>query len=172
MRVGIGYDSHKFAAGRKLILGGVEIPHPQGLAGHSDADAVTHALIDALLGAAGMGDIGRMFADTDPRWKDADSLHLLNQAYLTIVEDGFQFVNADITVIAERPKLVPYVERMQEKLANALIAPASAVSVKAKTNEGMGFIGRGEGIAVIAVAMLDRTDAPRISGGLAGPDFV
>lgn len=172
MRVGIGYDSHKFADGRKLILGGVEIPHPQGLAGHSDADAVTHALIDALLGAAGMGDIGRMFADTDPRWKDADSLHLLNQAYLTIVEDGFQFVNADITVIAERPKLAPYVERMQEKLANAIIAPASAVSVKAKTNEGMGFIGRGEGIAVIAVAMLDRADAPRISGGLAGPDFV
>jgi 2-C-methyl-D-erythritol 2,4-cyclodiphosphate synthase len=172
MRVGIGYDSHKFAAGRKLILGGVEIPHPQGLAGHSDADAVTHALIDALLGAAGMGDIGRMFADTDPRWKDADSLHLLNQAYLAIVEDGFQFVNADITVIAEHPKLAPYVERMQEKLANALIAPASAISVKAKTNEGMGFIGRGEGIAVIAVAMLDRTDAPRISGGLAGPDFV
>jgi len=172
MRVGIGYDSHKFTDGRKLILGGVEIPHPQGLAGHSDADAVTHALIDALLGAAGMGDIGRMFADTDPRWKDADSLHLLNQAYLTIVEDGFQFVNADVTVIAERPKLAPYVERMQEKLANALIAPASAVSVKAKTNEGMGFLGRGEGIAVIAVALLDRMDAPRISGGLAGPDFV
>ncbi len=172
MRVGIGYDSHKFTAGRKLILGGVEIPHPQGLAGHSDADAVTHALIDALLGAAGMGDIGRMFADTDPRWKDADSLHLLNQAYLTIVEDGFQFVQADITVIAERPKLAPYVERMQEKLANALIAPASAVSVKAKTNEGMGFIGRGEGVAVIAVATLNQPDAPRLSGGLAGADLL
>lgn len=170
MRVGIGYDSHKFAAGKKLILGGVEIPHPQGLAGHSDADAVTHALIDALLGAAGMGDIGRMFADTDPRWKDADSLHLLNQAYLTIVEDGFQFVQADITVIAERPKLAPYVERMQEKLANAIIAPASTVSVKAKTNEGMGFIGRGEGIAVIAVATLNQSDAPRVSGGLAAAD--
>jgi 2-C-methyl-D-erythritol 2,4-cyclodiphosphate synthase len=172
MRVGIGYDSHKFTAGRKLVLGGVEIPHPQGLAGHSDADAVTHALIDALLGAAGMGDIGRMFADTDPRWKDADSLHLLNQAYLTIVEDGFQFVQADITVIAERPKLAPYVERMQEKLANALIAPASAVSVKAKTNEGMGFIGRGEGVAVIAVATLNHADTPRASGGLVGPELV
>jgi len=172
MRVGIGYDSHKFSGGRKLILGGVEIPHPQGLAGHSDADAVTHALIDALLGAAGMGDIGRMFADTDPRWKDADSLHLLNQAYLTIVEDGFQFVQADITVIAEHPQLAPYVERMQEKLANALIAPASAVSVKAKTNEGMGFIGRGEGIAVIAVATLNQSDAPRVSGGLAAADLL
>lgn len=172
MRVGIGYDSHKFAGGRKLVLGGVEIPHPQGLAGHSDADAVTHALIDALLGAAGMGDIGRMFADTDPRWKDADSLHLLNQAYLTIVENGFQFVQADITVIAERPKLAAYVERMQEKLANALIAPASTVSVKAKTNEGMGFIGRGEGIAVIAVATLNQSDTPRVSGGLIGTDLV
>ena len=172
MRVGIGYDSHKFTDGRKLILGGVEIPYPQGLAGHSDADAVTHALIDALLGAAAMGDIGRMFADTDPRWKNADSLHLLNQAYLAIVEDGFQFVQADITVIAERPKLAPYVERMQEKLANALIAPASSVSVKAKTNEGMGFIGRGEGIAVIAVATLNHPDAPRLSGGLAGTDLL
>jgi 2-C-methyl-D-erythritol 2,4-cyclodiphosphate synthase len=172
MRVGIGYDSHRFTDGRKLILGGVEIPHPQGLAGHSDADAVTHALIDALLGAAGLGDIGRMFADTDPRWKDADSLHLLNQAYLAIVDAGFQFVQADITVIAERPKLATYVERMQEKLANALIAPASAVSVKAKTNEGMGFIGRGEGIAVIAVATLNQPDAPRLSGGLADADLL
>jgi 2-C-methyl-D-erythritol 2,4-cyclodiphosphate synthase len=172
MRVGIGYDSHKFADGRKLILGGVEIPHPQGLAGHSDADAVTHALIDALLGAAGMGDIGRMFPDHDPRWKNADSLHLLNQAYLSIVENGFQFVQADITVIAERPKLAPYVERMEEKLANTIIAPASTISVKAKTNEGMGFIGRGEGVAVIAVALLNQPDTPRISGGLAGTDLV
>ena len=172
MRVGIGYDSHKFADGRKLILGGVEIPHPQGLAGHSDADAVAHALIDALLGAAGMGDIGRMFPDSDPRWRNADSLHLLNQAYLNIVEDGFHFVQADITVIAERPKLAPYVERMQEKLANTIIAPASTISVKAKTNEGMGFIGRGEGIAVIAVAVLHQPDSPRASGGLVGTDLV
>src|SRR5258708_14085404 len=142
MRVGIGYDSQKFTAGRKLILGGVEIPHPQGLAGHSDADAVTHALIDALLGAAGMGDIGRMFADTDPRWKNADSLHLLNQAYLAIVEDGFQFVQADITVIAARPTLAPYVDQIQEKLATPLIAPASAVPVTAKPNEATAFICR------------------------------
>src|SRR6266705_3657937 len=111
MRVGIGFDSHRFADGRTLILGGVEIPHPQGLAGHSDADAVTHALIDALLGAAGMGDVGRMFPNTDARWQNADSLHLLNQAYLSIVENGFQFVQADITVIAEQPKLAPYVEQ-------------------------------------------------------------
>jgi 2-C-methyl-D-erythritol 2,4-cyclodiphosphate synthase len=155
MRVGIGYDSHPFAAGRKLLLGGVEIPHDQGLAGHSDADAVAHALTDAILGAAGLGDIGRMFPDTDVRWRNANSLHLLNQAYLRVVEAGFKFAQADITVIVERPKLAPYLEQMQEQLANAMIAPASAISVKAKTNEGMGWIGRGEGVAVIAVALLE-----------------
>ena len=154
MRVGIGYDSHRFADGRKLILGGVEIPHPQGLAGHSDADAVAHALTDALLGAAGLGDIGRLFPNTDPRWKDADSLQLLNQAFLKVVEAGHQFVHADITIIAERPKLGPHVDRMEEKLAEALLSAPAHVSVKAKTNEGMGWIGKGEGIAVIAVAVL------------------
>jgi 2-C-methyl-D-erythritol 2,4-cyclodiphosphate synthase len=155
MRVGIGYDSHPFAAGRKLLLGGVEIPHDQGLAGHSDADAVAHALTDAILGAAGLGDIGRMFPNTDIRWHNANSLHLLNQAYLRVVEAGFKFAQADITVIVERPTLAPYVEQMQEQLANAIIAPASAISVKAKSNEGMGWIGRGEGVAVIAVALLE-----------------
>ena len=154
MRVGIGYDSHRFADGRKLILGGVEIPHPQGLAGHSDADAVAHALTDALLGAAGLGDIGRLFPNTDPRWKNADSLQLLNQAFLKVVEAGHQFVHADITIIAERPKLGPHVDRMEEKLAEALLSAPAHVSVKAKTNEGMGWIGKGEGIAVIAVAVL------------------
>ena len=154
MRVGIGYDSHRFADGRKLILGGVEIPHPQGLAGHSDADAVAHALTDALLGAAGLGDIGRLFPNTDPRWKDADSLQLLNQAFLKVVEAGHQFVHADITIIAERPKLGPHVDRMEEKLAEALLSTPAHVSVKAKTNDGMGWIGKGEGIAVIAVAVL------------------
>jgi len=154
VRVGIGYDSHRFADGRKLILGGVEIPHPQGLAGHSDADAVAHALTDALLGAAGLGDIGRLFPNTDPRWKDADSLQLLNQAFLKVVEAGHQFVHADITIIAERPKLGPHVDRMEEKLAEALLSTPAHVSVKAKTNEGMGWIGKGEGIAVIAVAVL------------------
>jgi len=154
VRVGIGYDSHRFADGRKLILGGVEIPHPQGLAGHSDADAVAHALTDALLGAAGLGDLGRMFPNTDPRWKNADSLQLLNQAFLKVVEAGHQFVHADITIIAERPKLGPHVDQMEEKLAEALLSAPAHVSVKAKTNEGMGWIGKGEGIAVIAVAVL------------------
>lgn len=155
MRVGIGYDSHPFAKGRKLILGGVEIPHSQGLAGHSDADAVAHALTDALLGAAGLGDIGRMFPSHEPRWKDANSLHLLNQAFLKVVEAGFRFVHADVTVIAERPKLAPHVDAMEEKLAEALLTGPAHVSVKAKTNEGMGWIGRGEGIAVMAVATLE-----------------
>jgi 2-C-methyl-D-erythritol 2,4-cyclodiphosphate synthase len=155
MRVGIGYDSHRFAKGRKLILGGVRIPHPQGLAGHSDADAVAHALTDALLGAAGLGDIGTLFPDSDPRWKNADSLALLNQAYLTVVEAGLHFVSADITVIAERPKLGPYVDQMKDKLAAALVAGPSQLSVKAKTNEKLGWIGKGEGIAVLAVALLE-----------------
>ncbi|HMH84146.1 MAG TPA: 2-C-methyl-D-erythritol 2,4-cyclodiphosphate synthase, partial [Gemmatimonadales bacterium] len=125
MRVGIGYDSHRFAKGRKLILGGVTIPHPRGLAGHSDADAVAHALTDALLGAAALGDIGTLFPDSDARWKNADSLVLLNQAYLKVVESGRQFVSADITVIAERPKLGPYLDQMREKLAAALVSGPS-----------------------------------------------
>jgi len=156
VRVGVGYDSHRFAdgEGRKLILGGVEIPHPRGLDGHSDADAVAHALTDAILGAAGLGDIGTMFPPTNPRWKDADSLDLLKRAYLRVVEAGLSFVSADITVIMERPRLAPYVDGMREKLAAALVAGYSTVSVKAKTNEGMGWIGRGEGVAVIAVVLL------------------
>jgi len=155
MRVGIGYDSHRFAKGRKLILGGVTIPHPRGLAGHSDADAVAHALTDALLGAAALGDIGTLFPDSDARWKNADSLVLLNQAYLKVVESGRQFVSADITVIAERPTLGPYLDQMREKLAAALVSGPSYLSVKAKTNEKLGWIGKGEGIAVIAVALLE-----------------
>lgn len=154
MRVGIGYDSHRFADRRKLILGGVTIPHLQGLTGHSDADAVAHALTDAILGAAGLGDIGAMFPPTDPAWRDANSLELLKQAHLRVVEAGLTFVNADITVIIERPRLAPYVDAMREKLAAVLVTGASSVSVKAKTNEGMGWIGRGEGVAVIAVALL------------------
>src|SRR2546427_539350 len=140
--------------GFKVIMGGVEIPHPKGLEGHSDADAVAHALTDAILGAAGLGDIGRLFPDTDPRWKHADSIQLLNQAYLKTLEAGHEFVQADITVICERPKLAPHIEAMQERLAGALLVPPSTVSVKAKTNEGMGWIGRGEGVAVLAVAVL------------------
>lgn len=154
MRVGIGYDSHRFAEGRKLILGGVHIPHPQGLLGHTDADAVAHALTDAILGAAGLGDIGKMFPPTDPKWRDANSIDLLRRAYLRVVESGFNFVSADVTVIAEEPRLGPYIDAMRERLAEAVVAGFSTVSVKAKTNEGMGWIGRSEGIAAIAVAVL------------------
>ena len=154
MRVGIGYDSHPFTTGRKLILGGVEIPNSKGLAGHSDADAVAHAVTDAILGAAGLGDIGRMFPPDDPQWKDASSIDLLNKAFVKVVEAGFQFVHADVTVIIEQPKLAPHLDAMEEKLAGALLAGPAHVSVKAKTNEGMGWIGRGEGVAVMAVATL------------------
>jgi len=157
MRIGIGYDSHRFADGRPLVLGGVEIPHPKGLEGWSDADAVAHALTDALLGASGLGDIGQMFPPDNPRWKDARSLDLLRHASLKAAEEGWSLANADVTVIAEQPKLAPYVDEMRERLAEAAIAGFSNVSVKAKTNEGMGFTGRGEGIAVIAVVLMEET---------------
>ncbi|HEY3219365.1 MAG TPA: 2-C-methyl-D-erythritol 2,4-cyclodiphosphate synthase [Gemmatimonadales bacterium] len=160
MRVGIGYDSHAFAAGRKLILGGVEVPNAKGLAGHSDADAVAHAVTDAILGAAGLGDIGRMFPNDDPQWKDASSIDLLHQAFLKVAEAGFQFVHADVTVILEKPTLAPHLEAMEERLAEALLAGPAHVSVKAKTNEGMGWIGRGEGVAAIAVATLSGGPRP------------
>ena len=157
MRIGIGYDSHRFVDGRPLILGGVEIPHPQGLDGWSDADAVAHALTDALLGAAGLGDIGQMFPPDNPKWKDAKSVDLLRRASIKAAEVGYSLVNADITVIVEQPRLAPHVDEMREKLAESAISGISNVSVKAKTNEGMGFIGRGEGIAVIAVVLLEET---------------
>ncbi|SRR6266566_5910769 len=155
MRVGIGYDSHRFAEGRRLILGGVEIAHPQGLAGHSDADVVAHALIDAVLGAGGLGDIGAMFPSSEPQWQNASSIELLKQAYLQVVEERLHLVNADITVVAEQPPIALYVDEMREKLAGALVAAASRVSIKGKTNDKMGFIGRGEGIAAIAVVLLE-----------------
>ena len=149
MRSGIGYDSHRFAAGRRLVLGGVEVPHDQGLEGHSDADVVTHAVIDALLGAAGLGDLGTHFPPAEERWRDADSIDLL-RVVLGLL-DG-PVANVDVTVICERPRLDAHRERMQGNLAAAVGAP---VNVKATTNEGMGWIGRGEGIAAIAVALLD-----------------
>ena len=155
MRVGIGYDSHRFAEGRKLMLGGVEIPHARGLAGHSDADVVAHALTDAVLGAAGLGDIGALFPDSDPQWQNADSIYLLNKAYLHVVAMRLHLVNADVTVIAEQPPIARFVDDMREKLAGALLCGRSDISVKGKTNEKMGFIGRGEGIAAIAVAALE-----------------
>lgn len=171
VRVGIGYDSHKFApkgTPRKLILGGVEIAHDRGLDGHSDADAVAHAVTDAILGAAGLGDMGHLFPSHDPRWKNADSIHLLNQAFLKVVEAGFQFVQTDVTIIAEQPKLAPHTGAMEDRLAEALLAGATHVSVKAKTNDGMGWIGRGEGVAVLAVAVLEEPKEPRLSSGLTG----
>jgi len=154
-RTGIGYDSHRLVAGRPLILGGQRIPHEMGLAGHSDADVVAHALTDALLGAAAAGDIGRLFPDTDPRFKDADSIVLLRAACEHLRAAGFRPVNADVTVILERPRLAPHLAAMIATLAGALGVAPGAVSVKAKTNEGMGFIGRGEGIAAIAVANVE-----------------
>lgn len=156
MRVGIGYDSHKFVSGRPLILGGQTIPFDQGLAGHSDADAVAHALTDAILGAAAAGNIGSLFPDSDPQWQGADSLKLLGAAYQQVEALGYTFNQADITVIMERPKLGPHTAAMAQALAQVLGAEAEAVSIKAKTNEGMGFIGRGEGVAVMAVATLER----------------
>lgn len=146
--VGIGYDSHRFAEGRPLILGGVEIEHPRGLAGHSDADVLTHAVIDAVLGAGGGPDIGTLFPDHDPQWQGADSIDLLRTAIGTIAG---AIENVDATVICEQPRLGPYREEMERILAEATSA---RVSVKATSNEGMGWIGRGEGIACIAVASL------------------
>lgn len=155
-RTGIGYDSHRFEAGRPLVLGGVTIPFERGLAGHSDADAVAHALTDAILGAAAAGDIGRLFPDSDAQWEGANSLVLLARAHDVVRSKGWGFVQGDITVVCERPKLAPHTEAMTEKLAAALGVRPDAVSVKAKTNEGMGWIGRGEGIAVMAIATLER----------------
>lgn len=156
IRVGIGYDSHRFQEGRPLVLGGVTVPHTHGLVGHSDADAIAHALTDALLGAAGAGDIGRHFPDTDARWKGADSIRLLHEAHAIALRKGWRFVQGDVTVLCERPKLGPHFEAMAVKLAEALEVSPEAIGLKAKTNEGMGFIGRGEGIAAIAVATVER----------------
>jgi 2-C-methyl-D-erythritol 2,4-cyclodiphosphate synthase len=153
--VGIGYDSHRFVAGRRLVLGGVEIPHARGLAGHSDADAVAHALTDAILGAAGAGNIGQIFPDSDPQWKDADSMELLRTAHELVRGRGYALAQADLTVITEQPKLGPHLAAMGIALAQRLGVSDGAVNVKAKTNEGMGYIGRGEGLAVIAVALLE-----------------
>jgi 2-C-methyl-D-erythritol 2,4-cyclodiphosphate synthase len=149
MGVGIGYDSHRFAEGRRLVLGGVEIEHELGLEGHSDADVLTHAVIDALLGAAGQGDVGKLFPDDDDRWRDADSIDLLRTVVGTI---GGRIVNVDATVVCEQPRLADRSAEMERVLAEATSA---RVSVKATSNEGMGWIGRGEGIACIAVASID-----------------
>jgi 2-C-methyl-D-erythritol 2,4-cyclodiphosphate synthase len=155
VRTGLGIDTHAFAPGRRLILGGVDIPHEEGLAGHSDADVLTHAVIDALLGAAALGDIGQHFPDTDERFEDADSLELLRTVVVFLGERGFAIGNVDATVVLERPKLAPYRDAIRDALAGALGLPAGAVNVKATTGEGMGFVGRGEGAAALAIATLE-----------------
>ena len=154
-RVGVGYDSHRFAAGRPLTLGGVVIPSEVGLLGYSDADAICHALADAILGAAGLGDIGEMFPDTDPANKNRDSVGMLEAAVRRISAAGYRVNQVDVTVIAESPKLSPHRERIRGRLAAALGIDSASVSVKGKTNEGMGWIGRKEGLACIAVATLN-----------------
>jgi 2-C-methyl-D-erythritol 2,4-cyclodiphosphate synthase len=155
MRIGTGYDSHRFAEGRPLILGGVTIPDHPGLTGHSDGDAIAHAVIDAVLGAVGAGNVGSHFPPGDATWKDADSMDLLRRAVGVLDDLGHRVVNVDVTVVCETPKIGPHVDAMRERLGQILTVGAGAVSVKGKTNEGMGWIGRGEGIAVHAVALVD-----------------
>lgn len=164
MRIGFGYDSHRFEEGRTLMLGGIMIPDHPGLAGHSDGDAVGHAITDALLGAAGAGDIGQHFPSTDPRWKDADSMDLLARAVRILEVSGYHICNVDVTVICERPRIAPHVAAMRTRLAEVLGLRPDAVSVKGKTDESMGWTGSGEGLAVHAVALLDETAAGAPSG--------
>jgi 2-C-methyl-D-erythritol 2,4-cyclodiphosphate synthase len=154
-RCGIGFDIHRFAEGRRLVLGGVEIPGGPGLLGHSDADVLCHAVADALLGAVAAGDIGQHFPDTDPRWKDADSLKLLAQAAAVVRQRGGRIVNVDATVLAERPKIAPHADAMRRNIAGAIGVPVDAVSLKATTLERLGALGRQEGIAAMAVASVE-----------------
>jgi 2-C-methyl-D-erythritol 2,4-cyclodiphosphate synthase len=151
-RAGIGYDSHRLLAGRPLVIGGVDIANERGLDGHSDADVLTHAVIDALLGAAGLGDIGEHFPDSDERWRDADSIALLQAVVAMVAERGLELEHVDCTVIIEAPKLAPHRQAIRERLAGALGVAAAHVNVKASTGEGIGFVGRGEGVAALAVA--------------------
>jgi len=155
MRLGTGYDSHRFAEGRKLIIGGVEIPYEKGLLGHSDADVLCHAITDAIIGALGLGDIGTHFPDTDPKWKDAASIELLKSIVELAKMNGYAIAWVDSTIITETPKLSPHIEKMKVAISRTGI-PAGRINIKAKTNEGMGFIGRGEGIAVHAVCLLEK----------------
>jgi len=156
VRVGIGYDSHRFEPGRPLVLGGVRIPEHPGLKGHSDGDAVAHALIDALLGAAALGNIGHHFPDSDPRWEGADSMRLLSAAVSLIEERNYQVINVDVTIVTESPRIALWTEHMAECIGEVLHVARSCISIKGKTNEGLGWIGRGEGLAVMAVTLLDQ----------------
>ena len=156
-RVGHGFDAHRLVEGRPFILGGVRIPFERGPLGHSDADVLAHALADAILGACSLGDLGRHFPDTDPRWKDADSMHLLEACARMAREGGYQLLNVDATVVVEAPKIAPHLDAIRENLTRTLRIDSSAVSVKAKTSEGMGYTGDGSGIAAYAVAALERS---------------
>jgi 2-C-methyl-D-erythritol 2,4-cyclodiphosphate synthase len=155
-RVGLGFDVHRFAEGRPCIIGGVTIPHDKGLLGHSDADVLLHALADAILGALGRGDIGRHFPDTDPAWKDADSLDLLGRVWQLATADGYALGNADMVVMAERPKIGPHAEAMKQRIADVLGCGTDRLNIKATTLEKMGFVGREEGVAAQAVVLLVR----------------
>lgn len=155
-RIGHGYDVHKLVEGRRLVLGGVEIPHDTGLLGHSDADVALHALMDAMLGAAALGDIGKHFPDTDGEYKDISSMLLLERTVKLISEHGYRLSNADITVIAQKPKLLPYISRMVENISSACRVPTDCVNVKATTEEHLGFTGRLEGISTHAVVILEK----------------
>jgi 2-C-methyl-D-erythritol 2,4-cyclodiphosphate synthase len=155
MRIGQGFDVHALVPGRRLVIGGVTIPYDRGLEGHSDADVLLHALTDALLGAAGLGDIGRYFPDTDPRYKDADSRALLREAVAKVRAAGWRVANVDATVIAQAPRMAPHIPAMVANIARDLEVPGGSVNVKAKTTERLGFTGRGEGIAAEAVALLE-----------------
>ncbi|MBP2018380.1 2-C-methyl-D-erythritol 2,4-cyclodiphosphate synthase [Symbiobacterium terraclitae] len=154
MLVGFGYDVHRLVPGRPLVLGGVRIPHALGLDGHSDADVILHALMDALLGAAGLGDIGQQFPPSDPAYKGADSLDLLRRVVALLEAEGYRPVNCDITLLAERPKIGPHVGQMRERISGVLGVAPRRVGIKATTNEGMGFVGREEGMAAYAVALI------------------
>jgi 2-C-methyl-D-erythritol 2,4-cyclodiphosphate synthase len=157
MRIGFGYDSHRLVKDRRLILGGVNIPFDRGLIGHSDADALCHAIIDSIIGALGLSDIGKHFPDTDPQWKDASSVELLKYIVELTNVNGYEVSWIDTTIIAEEPKLSPYFESMKDAISQSGI-PAGLINIKAKTNEGMGFIGHGEGIAAFAVCLLKRIE--------------
>ena len=158
MRIGHGYDVHRLVEGRRLILGGVEIPWEKGLLGHSDADVLTHALMDALLGAAALGDIGKFFPDKDPAYEGADSVELLRKVTALLREQGYTVANVDCTVIAQRPRLAPHIPEMRRRLADAMELETDRVSVKATTEEGLGFTGEGLGIAAHAVALIEKTE--------------
>ncbi len=155
IRIGFGYDSHRFDEARPLVLGGVRIPDHPGLLGYSDGDAIAHAVTDALLGAAALGDIGRHFPPSEPQWKDADSMELLARAVQLIGESDLRVCNLDVTVVTEQPQIAPNAQKMVTRLSEVLRTPPEAISVKGKTNEGMGWIGAGEGMAVHAVALLE-----------------